>query len=122
MDIFDEIVRVLSQGAKTVTVESDPEIDAAYRHVIAIIRRILSNVEEQSAGEAHELSVVIAQDPITWEDPIIETTLRSLSRNHVRQIHNATRILASRLPGETKIPSGDDESVEDEGQVEAGAE
>jgi len=110
MDTIAIILAVVSQGARTVTTESDPEVEAAYRNVTAIIRQMLDIGREAHATESDELYMAVEQDPVAWHNPVIANALRSLPRNNVREIRNATRILAARLPGETPIlPDDDDE-------------
>jgi hypothetical protein len=125
MNIIDEILEVLSEGAKVINVEADPEIEDAYSNATGLIRDRLDVLSEPEAREAYELSIANAMDPMTWKNPIIEAALRELPRRHINQIHKAIIILASRLPGETKIGSGESRSggseSEDEGEVEAGA-
>jgi hypothetical protein len=125
MNIIDEILEVLSEGAKVVNAEADPEIEDAYSNVTVLIRDRLDVLTDPDAREAYELAVTRAMDPMTWRNPLIEAALRDLPRRHINQIHKATVILASRLPGETGIGSGEKRSgeneSEDEGEVEAGA-
>src|SRR5258707_7361379 len=102
MPIVDDILETLDQAARKISTGKTPRsVVESYDVVTALIQDILSRV---GSKDVIKVFVTRREDPAIWGEPVIGVALSTLGAERIDEIHAATYILASRLPGKTKIP------------------
>lgn len=106
----DDILKTLHRAARAIRLGgvlepyNKAELIQSYNELTALIQNILSQYDFLSARKACEVVSDRPQDPRVWREPAISVALKDVTHEHYDEIHNAAYILASRLPGKTKIP------------------
>lgn len=99
MDKVEFILEALTESARMMVYEHIVTIESAYQQTTALIA---SKTELPAA-------FIRAPNPEIWGQRVVVSALRGLETPDIEEIYERARILASRLPGSTKVPSGEDE-------------
>jgi hypothetical protein len=110
MPIVDDILETLGQAARRISTGQTSEgVVESYDVVASLIEDILRG----EGSEAIRVVVNRNQDPEIWAEPVLGVALGTLDATRISEIHAATYVLASRLPGKTKIPRPKRKSAQD---------
>lgn len=104
MEMIDDILETLQQAATaTVHKSYNNPIVRSYDKVTTLILNVLSQYDDPSARKVRKVCSDRALDAYLWKQPIISKALERITDEHLKEIYDATYVLASRLPGKTRI-------------------
>jgi hypothetical protein len=110
MGMVEDIITTLQEAAGSIRYQSQSgsvtddlsDLIQSYNEVTGLIRNVIGQYQTPTATRAFKLVIAGREDPYMWREPAIASALEEITDEDRLNIHDV--ILASRLPGKTKIP------------------